>query len=134
MGGLMTQQDFQLGLISSSLRLPLVNPYWLRITLTPGSNFYPIPELTRRHPIGYYSALPSHTLTPHSGTSMSLRSTLTHCPLIGRLNHGVVFLPVIYRFFVIRASYPTARSPSLFFLTVQSVSRITCRPACLLRG
>ena len=68
----------------------LARPY-----LIPGSNFSPIPELTRRHPIGYYSALSSHTLTPHSGTSISLRSMLTRRPLIGRLNHGVVFLPVL---------------------------------------
>ena len=72
-----------------------MNPYWLGLTLSLGSNFSPIPELTRRHPIGYYSALPSHTLTPHSGVSMSPRSTLTRRPLIGRLNRGVVFLPVL---------------------------------------
>ena len=59
------------------------------------TNFWLIPELTRRYPIGYYSALPSHTLTPHSGTTMPLHSTLTRRPLIGRLNHGVVFPPVL---------------------------------------
>ena len=73
----------------------MANPYWLGLTLSPGSNFYPIPELTRRHPIGYYSALTSHTLTPHSGTSMSLRSTLTRRLSIGHLNHSVVFTPVL---------------------------------------
>ena len=46
MGGLMTQQDFQLGLISSFLGTPLVNPYWLSLTLSPRSNFYLIPKLT----------------------------------------------------------------------------------------
>ena len=63
--------------------------------LNPWIKLLPIPELTRRHPIGYYSALLSHTLTPHFGTSMSLRSTLMRRPPIGRLNHGVVFLPVL---------------------------------------
>ena len=67
-----------------------------RLYLNPWINFSLIPELTRRHPIGYYSALPSHTLTPHSGTSMPLRSTLTRHPLIGRLNHGVVSPPVFF--------------------------------------
>ena len=68
---------------------------WLGPPLILRSNFSPIPELTRRHPIGYYSALPSHTLMPHSSTSMSPHSMLTRRPLIGRPNHGVVFPPVL---------------------------------------
>ena len=96
MGGLMTQQDFQLGLISSSLQQPLANSYWLTLTLSLGSNVSPIPELTRLHPIGYYSALLSHTLTPHSGTSMTLRSTLTCHPLIGHPTSRFFVTPALF--------------------------------------
>ena len=39
-----------------------------------------------------------------------------------------------YRLFVIWASHPTAQSPSLFFPSVQNISRITLQPAFLLRG
>ena len=67
-----------------------------RLHFIPWINFSPIPELTHCHPIGYYSAFPSHTLTPHSGTSMALRSTLTRCTMIGRLNHGPLFPPVLF--------------------------------------
>ena len=73
-------------------KFPLAQPY----TKNLGSNLYPTPELTCCYPIGYYSTLPSHTLTPHSGTSMSLRSTLMRHLLIGRLNHGVVFTLVLF--------------------------------------
>ena len=40
----------------------------------------------------------------------------------------------IYGLFVLRASYPTARSPSLFFPSARRFSRITHRPTFLLRG
>ena len=72
----------------------------------------------RRLPIGYYSALPSHTLTPHSGTSITLCSTLTRCLLIGCLNHSVVFLLVLFLLW----PYDTLTHFDAFVVFVDSLS------------
>ena len=70
----------------SLLARPHVNP-WIKLLSDP-----------RAYALSPHWLLLSHTLTPHSGTSMSLRSTLTRRPLIGRLNHGAVFPPVLILF------------------------------------
>ena len=102
--------------------------------LIPWSSFSPIPKLTHHHPIGHYSAWPSHTLTPHSSTPMSLCSTLMHHLLIGCYQHGPSIILVlfllwmndsltnlwslcdIYRLFVIWAYTLMVWSLSPFFL------------------
>ena len=68
----------------------LARPY-----LIPWIKLLPDPRAYALSPHWLLLSLPSHTLTPHSGTSMSLHSMLTRHTMIGRLNHGVVYLPVL---------------------------------------
>ena len=68
----------------------LAQPY-----LIPWIKLLPDPQAYASSPYWPLLSLPSHTLTPHSGTSMPLRSTLTRRTMIGHLNHGVVFSQVL---------------------------------------
>ena len=99
-------------------------------------------------PISCYSALPSHTLTPHYGTPMSLCSMLMRCHLIGHHNHSLSLTPVLFLLWpndtLTNPWCPyhdedtflnfNSQTPFLFFPLARCVIRITHRPTFLLRG
>ena len=104
------------------------SPHWLLLSMT---------KLHSHAPLRHINVPAQHAYT--SALDWSPQSRCYFTPgvipfMILWHSHELWCLYSIYRFFVIWASYPTARSVSLFFPSNQCVSRITHRPAFLLRG